>query len=150
MSGRTIQTIFGQMHVEIPRNVNEMERQHQLMIHCAHTGYDCLRRNITSIVLRALRPPKATLTTYIATKVTPRKDVSQYRDVLGEIQDWYCNYCGKRIENGNHIDHMVPLQKGGSNDFNNLQLLCVKCNLRKGAKTELEYWDAVRGEYATV
>ena len=81
--------------------------QHQLMIHYAHTGYDCLRRIITSIVLRALRPPNATLTTYIATKGTPRKDVSQYRDVLGEVQDWKCNYCGKHIANGNRIDHVI-------------------------------------------
>ena len=33
-----------------------------------------------------------------------------------------------------HIDHIVPLARGGSNWPSNLQLLCKPCNLSKGAK----------------
>ena len=33
------------------------------------------------------------------------------------------------------IDHKVPISKGGGNEFDNLQLLCRKCNGKKGDKT---------------
>ena len=33
------------------------------------------------------------------------------------------------------IDHKVPISKGGGNEFDNLQLLCRKCNGKKSNKT---------------
>jgi hypothetical protein len=43
-----------------------------------------------------------------------------------------CAYCGstQQIE----VDHIKPLSKGGTNDLDNLQFLCKKCNTKKGAK----------------
>ena len=33
-----------------------------------------------------------------------------------------------------HMDHVVPLARGGANAWDNFQTLCAPCNLRKGAR----------------
>lgn len=41
-----------------------------------------------------------------------------------------CQYCG--IENVKfHIDHIIPISNGGSDEFKNLTVSCSKCNIRK-------------------
>lgn len=50
-------------------------------------------------------------------------------------QEGRCVRCARSLEVlGYHVDHVKPLAKGGYNVAANLQLLCPKCNLRKGAK----------------
>ncbi len=48
-----------------------------------------------------------------------------------------CAACGTNIslelDADGHIDHIVPLARGGTNDLSNLQLLCSACNLAKSA-----------------
>ena len=54
-----------------------------------------------------------------------------------------CVYCGsalvRRRKGKMHIDHVIPLAKGGTNWPSNLQLLCPACNLSKGAKDPFEF-----------
>lgn len=65
--------------------------------------------------------------------------VSPYRGVLGQIRDkiferdQVCLKCG--TSKNLTIDHVVPISKGGTNDLDNLQTLCRKCNVEKGSDT---------------
>lgn len=57
-----------------------------------------------------------------------------------EAQSGRCVYCSTDLLlDGFHIDHMVPLSRGGSNWPTNIQLLCETCNLRKNNKTPEEF-----------
>ena len=54
-------------------------------------------------------------------------------------QDGKCAYCEKPLGDDYHVDHMVPLSRGGRNDWENLAVTCPTCNLEKGPKTVEEY-----------
>ena len=50
------------------------------------------------------------------------------------LRDNYtCQICGKYMpdEVGLHIDHIIPVSKGGKTIVSNLQVLCSKCNGKK-------------------
>ncbi len=47
-----------------------------------------------------------------------------------------CCYCGEPVE---HIDHIVPVASGGSNDWDNLTGACASCNTSKGARPMLHF-----------
>lgn len=56
-----------------------------------------------------------------------------------------CQHCGKDLsgllnitdDRGVQYDHIIPLEKGGTNDATNFQLLCEDCNLRKSGNIVL-------------
>lgn len=60
-------------------------------------------------------------------------------DEMLKSQNGVCVYCGSDISKVFHVDHIMPISKGGGNEKENLQLLCAGCNLSKGAKTESEF-----------
>jgi 5-methylcytosine-specific restriction endonuclease McrA len=45
----------------------------------------------------------------------------------------------KRLKAKMHIDHMVPLVRNGTNLKENLEPICIFCNISKGHKTKEEY-----------
>jgi 5-methylcytosine-specific restriction endonuclease McrA len=53
-----------------------------------------------------------------------------------------CAFCRMRLGKDRHIDHIVPLSKGGTSNRQNLQLLCKPCNLSKGSKDQIEFMQA--------
>ena len=55
------------------------------------------------------------------------------------LQKSKCAVCHANIANGYHVDHVIPLVSGGSNNKDNLQLLCSTCNLSKGAKHPVDF-----------
>ena len=53
--------------------------------------------------------------------------------------NYTCQICGATVKDGAklEIDHIIPVSKGGTNDENNLQVLCQQCNREKHNRTDL-------------
>lgn len=87
---------------------------------------------------------RETLRARCLNRVAKRRDASgkhsaeDIADIL-RLQNNRCAYCRIKLRGKYHVDHIVPLSAGGSNDRSNLQALCVPCNLSKGAKPPLLY-----------
>lgn len=56
-------------------------------------------------------------------------------DKKGRLICWRCN---KPITGTPHLDHWIPLDKGGANDAGNLHYMHEQCNLSKGRKHPTE------------
>ena len=69
---------------------------------------------------------------------------SVQRKRLLDRDNWTCQSCGIKVHDkhtGNwntpdkaHIDHIIPLTKGGNSESSNLQVLCRTCNISKKDK----------------
>ena len=57
---------------------------------------------------------------------------------LLKSQGRVCRYCDHVLTKF-HVDHFIPLARGGSNGPENLVLACPPCNLSKGAKLPSEW-----------
>lgn len=75
-----------------------------------------------------------------------KKNKSKRRLVSGKtrqnvfMRDKYtCQICGATVKDGAklHLDHILPVSKGGDNSEENLQVLCERCNLEKNNRTDL-------------
>ena len=61
-------------------------------------------------------------------------------EFLWNIQKGRCAFCLKPlVKFAFHVDHYVPLAKGGAHERSNLRLLHKKCNLSKGARDPAEH-----------
>lgn len=79
-----------------------------------------------------------------ATVMRNRKDApgSHTAEDISEIyeaQGGRCAYCRKSVGDDYHVDHVIPLAKGGSNDRSNLQICCPRCNSQKQAKDPIDF-----------
>lgn len=55
------------------------------------------------------------------------------------MQEGCCAYCSHTLPTNYHVEHIVPLNFGGSNKIDNLVLSCVRCNLVAGAKVFMSF-----------
>lgn len=64
-------------------------------------------------------------------------------DRLFFMQRGRCAICRKALNKSFHRDHIVPITRGGANDAENIQLLCILCNSRKSDKDPVEYMQSI-------
>lgn len=50
-----------------------------------------------------------------------------------------CYWCNANCRSEYHVDHYVPLSRGGAHELDNLVIACPSCNHRKSAKDPLEF-----------
>lgn len=70
-----------------------------------------------------------------------RQDVSDrewhaLRAAVFERDGFSCTYCGA---DGNQVDHIHPLSRGGKSELGNLCVACSPCNARKKDMTVAEW-----------
>ena len=68
------------------------------------------------------------------------------------MQDYRCAICREPLGPDYHVDHWVPLARGGTNDFPNIWVTHPRCNLMKGDKDPLlfmvTFWERRQAEGA--
>ena len=62
---------------------------------------------------------------------TKRAVSESKRRFVASRQDWKCNYCKNQLSSFFQVDHIMRLDRGGSNHVDNLQALCANCHAEK-------------------
>jgi len=64
-------------------------------------------------------------------------------EILWKTQGGLCFYCRKKLKHY-HLDHKIPLSRGGTNYITNICFACPTCNLKKHNKTDTEFREKMR------
>jgi len=80
-------------------------------------------------------------------KLLKFKNITQVE--IDELLNQYnhkCFYCNIEVKKGInlHLDHKIPLSRNGEHSINNLAPSCKTCNLKKGTKTDLEFFKLLK------
>lgn len=130
---------------ENPERVAEYAKRH----------YEANREKILT-AKRAKRADGAYYATYrLKNRSTVRRNQQNYRarrknapgklskdivDRLMVLQRARCAACRSNLKKtGHHLDHLVPLARGGTNEDSNVQLLCPRCNCAKRHADPIEW-----------
>lgn len=69
----------------------------------------------------------------------PGKFTKQDIQNIYQKQEGLCYWCKKDLNNIYHIDHYIPLSRGGSNFPDNIVLACPHCNIARNNKLPEEF-----------
>lgn len=101
------------------------------------------RNRLKRLATLAARSPEVKRAIKAIRRIRERNGGANFRAAdLKEIirqQRSKCAYCRLTITDTYHADHIIPLARGGNNSRRNIQLLCQRCNLSKGAKHPLDF-----------
>lgn len=67
-----------------------------------------------------------------------KRSVSETRKkYVASNQNWKCGDCGNQLDYTFEVDHILPLNEGGTNDIENLVSLCPSCHRKKTALSHI-------------
>lgn len=68
-------------------------------------------------------------------RIKVRKSLNRDKEMSYKLnlQRNCCFWCGDEIDMSGHLDHVMPIYRGGTNASSNLVASCRRCNLTKGA-----------------
>lgn len=66
--------------------------------------------------------------------------LAEIREMLYKSYGKKCRYCNSNLlVNNMACDHIHPLSLGGDSTVKNLQMICMRCNTRKGPLTDKNF-----------
>jgi 5-methylcytosine-specific restriction endonuclease McrA len=113
------------------------------------------REKYNSISRRYIKTPKGAA---IKAAVSEKRRAAKLSAEIGDLKaiyDWLaswkclekaqCHWCKDFFSpNKCHVDHIVPLSRGGAHCLANLAIACAKCNMSKGGKLPSEWLNSKR------
>ena len=63
---------------------------------------------------------------------TSRRDLSRYREILEDVQEGRCFYCGRALQHAGAVDHFIPWRRYPLDLGHNFVLAHTTCNGSKG------------------
>lgn len=135
-----------------PERHAEIMRRARAKFVAAHPERNAAQRRLRDKRWRAANPEKARqsnravqINRRARKKGAPGKHTRQQIAQMLIDQHFICAECPTSIRECYHVDHIVALAKGGSNDISNIQLLCPPCNLSKSDLDSAEWRSKRKG-----
>lgn len=101
--------------------------------------YEKNKERLNSIAKLRLKSNPEKARAYWNNRDAKRRAAGWYKLTAEQISDLFnsqkgkCFYCDKNLASY-HIDHIIPIAKGGEHKLSNLVLSCPKCNLTKNSQ----------------
>lgn len=121
------------------RRIYDNQRWHSDPVHRERKRQQDKDRYQNNPVARRRKIDRAIVTTHVRRArirgLSTHYTQTEWR-ALCELYDHRCLCCGRQEpEIQLTPDHVTPLSRGGSNSIDNIQPLCLDCNLRKNARS---------------
>lgn len=87
----------------------------------------------------------SSISKYSKNYISPELVQIVYEDNIKKHGTLTCYICLNKILFGKDcIEHKIPISRGGSNNYNNIEIACKSCNSKKYNKTISEYLKVVK------